>query len=634
MVNSPLLPHDQRNLRLMIVLSFIGFLWFALFAKTFYAQVVRSGYYSEKLKNQSEKRVMLTPSRGRIYDRSGNVLADNYDGKKRENPQAANGFRIYPYGSLASQVVGCVGWNGRGIAGVEYSLDQELYGFEGWSFRKVDAHRRTYHGYDLEGQDPISGMDVVLTLDVDVQDAVEETLENHVEYLGAKAGSAIVMDPHTGEILAMANYPSYDPNIAQHSTQYLRNDAIQKTYEPGSTFKLFTASAALEEQQVNLEEKIDTEGGRLVIYGDVIRDTHDYGKVSFAEAMAHSSNVAFAKLATRVGSERFYRYARAFGFGMTTGVDLPAEEKGTLKELSRWSGRTLSTMAMGHEVSVTPLQLLTAAAAVANGGLLLRPRIVKELRSSEDGRIVKSFHPQVIRRVISPETAHKIKVVVKDVIEYGTASNLKSNLVSFSGKTGTAEKFDWDKGAYSKSKTNASFVGMIPAEDPQYVVIVVIDEPEKYTSGAKTAGPVFKEIAETLAVMPKAQSPKWLFSDPQLKVTLASHVQKRFVKAQLDSLYPYNPIKTQGKGSWIIHQWPLSGTELDKGDTLQLVLGNPAEELPDFRGLPLNSVLDLIENKGVTLKVNGSGRVARQFPVAGESWTKVSELTLELGEVM
>ena len=632
-MNQNLLPQDQRVLRLVMLLSGIGFLWFALFAKTFHAQVVKSGYYTEKVKSQSERRVMLKPERGRVLDRHGNILADNYNGKTRENPDARNKFRIYPYGSLASQVIGNVGWNGRGVSGVEYSLDQELYGLEGWAFKKVDARKRTYHGYELEGQMPSAGLDIVLTIDVEIQDIVEQALENQVEYLEAKSGSAIVMDPKTGEIIAMANYPSFNPNNIEKGS-VIRNDAIQKTYEPGSTYKMITAAAALEEQKVDLKEKIDTEGGRLKIYGDIISDTHDYGNITFKEAMAFSSNIAFAKLATRVGSEKFYRYSRSFGFGMTTGIDLPAEEKGRLKELNKWSGRTLSTMAMGHEISTTPLQVLTAISAIANGGKLMRPRIIKKYVSSHDNKVVKEINPQVIRRVISSETAHKLKVITKDVVEYGTARNLKSDLVSLSGKTGTAEKFDWEKKAYSKTKMNSSFVGMIPAEDPQYVSIVVIDEPITYTSGAKTAGPVFKEIAENLVVLPKSNGPRWLYANAKDRTVVEAFEKKKFKELKIDSLYKNQKVIVSGKGDWVVHQTPGAGTELQAGDSLTLVLGNPSKEIPNLKGFSLAKVLELIENKGIQLSVDGKGRVNSQWPKAGSSWNEIKELKLSLGDYL
>ncbi len=633
-MNKGLFPTEERTIRLVFVLTGLSLVWIVLVAKTFYTQVVQSGYYTETLKNQSEKRVMLKPRRGRIYDRNKVLLVGNYNGRERGNLEVRNKFRMYLNENSASHILGNVGWNGRGTMGVEAKLDRELYGLEGWKFKKVDARRRTSVGYKMEGREPSQGLDVVLTIDSKIQDMVEDALANQVEYVNAKSGTAIVLDPHNGEILALANYPDYNANFIKEEGSVFRNDAIQKVYEPGSTFKLITAAAALEEKKFNTREKIDTEGGRFSIYGDVIRDTHDYGVLSFAEALAYSSNVAFAKIATELGNETFFRYVRSFGFGMRTGVELPAEEKGRLKDVRSWSGRTLSTMAMGHEILVTPLQLVMAVAAIANGGELMRPMLVKSVLNPKDQSLVKENTSTTVRRVVSPETAHQLKLIMKDVVEYGTAKSIKSKNVTYSGKTGTAEKFDWEKKRYSHNKTNASFIGLIPAEDPKYVALVLMDEPEKYTSGARAAGPVFKEIAENLVVAPNENSKAKLYFASTDAARFSDWSEKGRHELNVDSLRENYKVSFKGNGDWIVAQSPKAGTYLSVGDSLNFHLGEPGYKIPDFHGMALSRVMEIVENKKIKLSVKGSGRVLKQSPKPGTDWIDVDHLNVSMGDML
>jgi cell division protein FtsI (penicillin-binding protein 3) len=491
-------PIEARPQRILYLLLIVAIAWLILFLRTFFVQVIEGSHYAALVRRQSERRDVLIPERGRIYDRNERVLADNFDGQKMNSERVKNRFRIYPNGSVASHILGNVGWNGRGAMGVEYTLDRELYGIEGWRFSKVDARRRKTYGFQLDGQDPVSGIDVYLTIDMDIQDAVEASLKEKVHWLKARSASAIVIEPSTGDILALANYPSFDANFIREKGSVFKNEVTQKIFEPGSTFKLFTAAAALEEKLFAPSDSIDAQQGQLRVFGDIIRDTQSYGMLTFSQAMAFSSNVVFAKVAQALGNQLFFKYVRSFGFGMSTGIDLPGEEKGNVKEIERWSGRTLSTMAMGHEILVTPIQLIMATAAFANQGYLMRPRLIRELRSRHNNEVIREFQPRRVRRVVSPETAEKIKEMMVGVVEFGTARNIQSKLISTSGKTGTAEKYDVELGRYDRGKNVATFAGFAPADRPQYVILVVVDEPQTYTTGGRTAGVLFKDIAEKL----------------------------------------------------------------------------------------------------------------------------------------
>jgi cell division protein FtsI/penicillin-binding protein 2 len=537
--------------------------------RVFQIQVVQSGEYASKLERQSLKRVLIRPDRGRILDRNGEALVLNADVKIKVKNNTRALKRLHPYGSLAGQVLGRSGKDGRGQMGIELTLDAELRGVDGWTYRKLDAKRRIYDGFSADAwQEATSGLDVILSIQKEIQEIAETALSHGVRDVKADRGAAIVLDPYTGDILAMASYPEFNPDARKVDHHRVKNDAISKSFEPGSTFKMITAAAALEEQHFSIVDTIDANQGVFKIYGDVIRDHTKRGRISFAEAMAYSSNVCFAKIAQAVGREEFYRYVRSFGFGMATGIDLPGEEKGKLKSLDNWSGRTLVTMAMGHEILATPLQMTMAYGAIANGGTLLRPRLIKELRTSRTSRVVQKIEVDSIRRVISDETAAKIRKTLEGVVEYGTARNLKSSKVSISGKTGTAEKYDVKAGRYLYNSQNSSFIGLIPAHNPKYVVMVVVDEPRTFTSGARTAGPIVKEIAEKLYYTPGLKKEEVAHVNHTKEMPNFSGMSKK----QIEVLKTKYKISWLGDGNKVVKQSPKAGTPVRDGSVLELTL--------------------------------------------------------------
>jgi|Deesub1362A_J573_1020465.scaffolds.fasta_scaffold00134_52 cell division protein FtsI (penicillin-binding protein 3) len=402
--------------------------------------------------------------------------------------------RFYPKGHTASHILGFTDIDDRGLEGIELQYDEYLRG----KVRKI-LNSRDARGRSLSSgfEEAIAGNNIILTIDETIQYIVEREIERAVEKWRAKAATAIMMNPVSGEILAMANTPFYDPNHpSRYPADYRRNRAITDIYEPGSTFKSILASAALEEGLVDVDEEFDVSRGYIVVGGKAIRDVHRHETLTFREVIQKSSNVGAVQIGLRLGKERYYEYMKRFGFGDRTGIDLPGEVRGILRRPERWSGTSIAALSIGQEIGVTPLQILTAYCAIANGGLLMRPYVVSEIISPQ-GEVIKRFTPQVIRRVISPETAETVRDILKTVVEEGGTGRrayIKGNLVA--GKTGTAQMVDPETGRYSRDRYASSFVGFVPADDPVIALIVVIYEPKGARYGGVVAAPVFRRIVE------------------------------------------------------------------------------------------------------------------------------------------
>ncbi len=375
-------------------------------------------------------------------------------------------------------------------------------GERGWVVLERDALGGSVFPKDLVYAQPSRGKDIVLTLDEVIQFISERELDRGIEESGAKGGMAIAMIPHTGEILALSVRPRFNPNdVGMYQPSDWRNRAITDLYEPGSTFKIVASAAALEEGLVSLDELIDCEEGALKVGGGFLHDHEPYGILSFEEVIQKSSNIGIYKVAQRLGEDRLYEYAKAFGFGERTGIDLTGEVSGMIRPPARWSGRSLASMSMGQEVGVTALQMIRAASVIANGGWLPQPHLVKEIR--DENGVVESFSPNTVRRVVSEETAQIMTQALKGVVHgEGTGELAAFGGFHVAGKTGTAQKIDPLTGRYSRSKVISSFVGIVPADDPRVVIYVVLDEPEGVKWGGLVAAPVFKRIAkQTLSYM-------------------------------------------------------------------------------------------------------------------------------------
>jgi len=413
--------------------------------------------------------------------------------------------RSYPNSYLASHIVGFCGLDNVGLEGIELRYDKYLKGSQGWSLILRDARQKRL---DLEQKMalPVDGYDVVLTIDEVIQYIAERELEKAFKAYRAFAASIIVMDPRTGAILAMVNRPTFDLNQYNNiDKDRRRNRSVSDLFEPGSVFKIVTASAALEEKKVVEQDKFFCENGAYKVGGHILHDHRPHGWLTFREVIEQSSNIGTAKVAQVLGPEIIYKYVKSFGFGAKSGIDLPGEISGMAKEPRFWSKTTMSAIPMGQEVGVTALQLASAISVIANGGQLMKPHIVKEIRDKQ-GETIKSFSPVSVRRVISEDTANRVKKILTGVVETGTGRMAKIPGFTAGGKTGTAQKLE-PNGAYSHRKFIASFIGFAPAEEPLIAIVVTLDEPRPYYFGGVVAAPVFKNVAADVLRYLKNKNP-------------------------------------------------------------------------------------------------------------------------------
>lgn len=559
---------DQRGRRI-IVASVLMMGFAVILCRLFHLQVLQAAELTAKADRQHQKAVIVEGARGTIYDRRGKVLAINMDvpsvfgvPTSLENPAVTarslarvlrvrageiehklkqersfvwiarkldpeqgrsvenlslegigtvlEGRRFYPKGPLLSHVLGFAGMDGEGLEGIERRYDVYLRGEKRTIVLQRDALGRTVFPKGIMERSPTAGHDLILTIDEFIQYVAEKELSEAVTTSRAKGGIAIVMEPKTGAVLAMALNPKFDPNdMRAMSADRWRNRAITDMYEPGSTLKIVVAAAAFEEKVMSPDSLVYGENGRMEVARTVIHDHEKSGWMTFAQVIQRSSNIGSVKAAMLLQEPRLYHYLRAFGFGERTGIDLPGEAVGLVKEPREWGRRSLASIAIGQEVGVTPLQLVTAVSAVANGGWLMRPYVVSEVRDA-NGRIVARSAPQVRRRAISAETARTLTSVLEGVVTHGTGSRAAVPGYRVAGKTGTAQKIDPQTGAYSSALSVGSFVGYVPAEDPRLAVVVVIDEPKAEAWGGVVAAPVFRRIAEQalpyLGIPPQEQS--------------------------------------------------------------------------------------------------------------------------------
>ncbi|MFQ5840151.1 MAG: peptidoglycan D,D-transpeptidase FtsI family protein [Candidatus Methylomirabilales bacterium] len=400
--------------------------------------------------------------------------------------------RYYPKKELAAHLLGFVGVDDKGLEGVELRNNRLLGGGTRWVISEVDALGRIVF---RKAGDPDPAADLYLTIDEVIQHVAERELAQAVHRSKARAGSVIVMDPRTGALLALANLPTYNPNRSGEFPAFARrNRAVTDTYEPGSAFKLVLAAGALEDRVIRPKDLIYGEGGAIELAGIRIRDHEEHGWMTFRDVLAYSSNVGAIKVSMKLGKERFYGYITDFGFGLRTGIDLPGEVPGLIRRPMEWSRLSIGSLAIGQEIAVTSLQLLTAVAAVANGGTLMRPYVLQATQRS-GSREMRETAPVPLRRVVSSETAQVLTAMMVETVERGTGREARIPGYRVAGKTGTAQKLDPETGRYSHSKLIASFVGFVPAESPRLAILVLIDEPRKFRWGGTVAAPAFREIA-------------------------------------------------------------------------------------------------------------------------------------------
>jgi len=613
-------------------------------------QLVRHSYYMARAQRQQERVIALAPVRGSILDARGRVLAESIsaqsiyadpqavtdkrataralasigsldlDAKElQEKLQSDSAFvwiarqvplevaaeikaknlpgiyfledhrRSYPRGSIAANVIGYSGLDGEGLAGVEHAADSYVRGRAGRVTLLRDARRGQYLVGGEGPNRPVDGNHVVLTIDAVVQFLAERALARVVTRYGAAGGSAIVMDPSNGAVLAMASLPTFDPNhFRDYPAVSWRNRNVQEIYEPGSTFKIVTAAAGLEEGVITPSQMIDCGNGSIQIGPNEIHEHggHKYGWLTFQQVMMHSSNVGAVRVGMSLGEQRLYRYVRRFGFGERTNIQLPGESAGLVRRTEKWSMLSNASISIGQEIGVTPLQLVRAVATVANGGMRVEPRIIDHIEDASGNVIHRPADPKPVR-VVSEKTAAVLNEILKAVVSEGTGENAALLEHVVAGKTGTAQKAF--RGAYSADKFVASFAGWAPADRPRVVILVVVDEPRTGQYGGTVAAPAFREIAEgTLRYLGVA---------------------------------PSMPARTL----------PTDGSQLATfSQSAAQRSGVPG--VPDVRGLDVRAAAARATAAGLSVRVVGSGVVQSQTPGAGDVLPKDHQLTLWLND--
>jgi cell division protein FtsI (penicillin-binding protein 3) len=461
----------------------------------------------EKNKTVDSLSSILSLSRAMLQERLSRDKSFVWIARKLPPPQAEQikklnirglGFlkeskRCYPNGYLGSHILGFAGLDNSGLEGIEKAFNTYLQGQTGWTIFLRDARQKKL---DLSEHmvPPVEGYDIRLTIDEVIQYIAERELDKAYKIHRAKAASIVVMDPYTGAILAMANRPTYDLNVfSKANKEQIRNRSVCDVFEPGSVFKIVTASAALEEKKVTEQDTFFCENGAYKFAGHVLHDHKSHGTLTFKEVIEQSSNIGTVKVAQLLGPTLFHKYIKLFGFGSKLGIDIPGEVSGLLKEPRLWSKTSMLALPMGQEVGVTALQLASAISVIANGGTLMQPYMISEI-GDKYGQPIKQFSPKPIRRVISEDTALRVRKILTSVVENGTGKLAKVSGFSAAGKTGTAQKLD-PNGRYSHDKFVASFIGFAPAEEPLVTIVVTVDEPHPYYFGGVVSAPVFKNVA-------------------------------------------------------------------------------------------------------------------------------------------
>ena len=648
--------------RTLIFAAFLACAFLGILVRLSYLQIVKHDEYSRLAESQHAKTVALRPKRGPIVDRAGQVLAESSAAEslfalphriddverlartlapilgdpapdiakrmdaskrfvwvKRKLPPAVaqavrelnepglgflqESLRLYPSRELAAHVVGFEGLDGKGLGGIEQVWDSHLAGAEGRVLVERDALGRDVTGAPTVLKATVPGQGVALTIDATLQYLAEKEVEAAWRRTRSKAAMAVMMDPRTGEILAMAIRPTFNPNaFATATDEQRRNRAITDPFEPGSTFKVIMAAAALEEGVVRPTDRFYGENGKIKVATAVISDWKPFGWLTFSEVLQNSSNVGSIKAGMQLGKERYYRYITGFGFGQPVGLGLPGESRGQLRAPAQWSALSLATMSIGQEISVTAVQILTAFAAIANGGRLMQPQIVRAVLDAQ-GREASVFEPKAIRQVISPETARELTTIMTAVVREGTGHNAAIPGYEVAGKTGTAQKMDPATRRYSHAPGVLSFVGFAPADDPRMAMIVLLDEPKNEKWGSEAAAPIFsaigREALRHMNVPPRGTTPVPILRADSTTVETAGAappvrlvsvddasdaagvmpaLQGRSLRRAMAALAPFDvALHVDGHGV-VVAQSPAPGTPMSAGMPCRLVLAGPAAQ--------------------------------------------------------
>jgi cell division protein FtsI (penicillin-binding protein 3) len=524
--------------------------------------------------------------------------------------------RLFTHGPLAAQVIGTTDVDNNGLTGIELQYNEVLKGKSGFVVMQRDGMGRLRPGINPEREAALDGKSLQLTIDLEMQRVVEQELARGVYENGAISGTVIAIEPSTGDILAIASYPSFHPNrLDQATDDAIRIRSITDQYEPGSTMKAITAAALIEEGKISRLDPVDGGMGEIQMPGGaVIKDDHPVGQTNFQGALEQSSNVVFATLSRRLDDRVFYKYVRDFGFGIPTGIDLPGEVRGRLKRPNEFDVSTKSYMAFGYEVSATALQVLCAYAAIANNGVLMQPRIIQAVMQDKSNEMI-NIPPQKVRQVIRESTAEQLKEMLVGVVENGTATQAAIPGVRIAGKTGTAQQLT--NGEYDRKNYTASFVGYYPADKPRVAMIVMLDRPTASIYGGQTAAPIFRRIVQKTMTMLK------LDVATQERIA-ATNVSDSVVVPDIRGL-SYSTadsvlhrlglrLDTAGAGPLVLRQTPTQGVRLERGSAVRAEFQQLANTstLPSVVGFSLRKAITVLHAAGYEVRVRGSGKVVQQ----------------------
>jgi len=664
----------------------VALLWAtAVFGRLSFLQLIKHGEYLARAQRQQQRTIEITPKRGIIYDRNLRALAMSVPVKSAfavpaeiadeslaarllsgvlgvpqealearmassrsfvwisrklppEKVEAIQGLnlkgiyfqdenqRFYPKRDLAAHVLGFVDPDEKGLAGIEYQLDSQIRSKSEKIVVMADARQRWFDGGEAQRE---RGANVVLTLDEKIQYIAQRELHAAIEKTRATAGSVIVMNPNSGEILAMANWPRFNPNAANEAPAESRmNRAVSALYEPGSTFKLITLAAAFDQDITRPNEVFDCENGAIYIAGHRIRDHKPFGLLNVADILAQSSDVGAIKIAVRLGAPKFHDYIRAFGFGSPTGVDLPGESRGLLHRLENWSAISIGSVSMGQEIGVTPLQLVTAVSAIANGGMLMKPHIVQAIKRGE--RIVHAEGPLAAtepRRVIRPETAATLRRLMEGVVLSGTGKLARLDGWTAAGKTGSAQKIDPATGRYSPTQLIASFTGFAPINNPAVAILVSLDSPVGLHEGGQVAAPVFKRTAEQ--VLSYLDVPR----DVPLNPRLIEAAYKRQAAGEGAMLEDFSPTDFSGQPDAPPVASNLVAPERKSHAPEVTMAADEGGDIsvPDFSRKTMREVTEMCLRLGLEPVLVGSNLATEQHPEAETRVRRGAKVTVQFG---
>ncbi len=718
---------NASNVRLYLLAAILLFWGGAICLRLVYLQIFRYGSFELRAQHQQQHTTEVSARRGIIYDRGGHELAmsisvDSVFAVPTEIPDLAGTVslisrithadprellakchaghtfcwlarkadaetadrirslnlrgiyfqkeskRFYPKRELAAQVIGYVGTDDEGLSGIEREFDDKLHGKPGEMLVSVDARRKWFGSVEKQ---PEPGQNVVLTIDQQIQYIAERELQTAMEQTHAEAGTVIVENPHTGEILALANQPTFNPNLTREITPAkLKNHAVSDVYEPGSTFKVVTISAALEEKLTTPQEVFDCQMGSIVINGMRIHDSRPHGLLSVSDVLAESSDVGSIKIGMRLGDDRFYKYIRGFGFGLPTGIELPGETRGLSKPPDRWSRVSFAAISMGQEIGITPLQLVGLISTMANDGVWVAPRIVAATNAPQSTPQTIAFHPEGQRRVISALTAAQMRQMMQGVVLHGTGTRALLEGYTSAGKTGTAQKVDPATHAYSHSKYVASFAGFAPINNPVITVAVILDSAVGLHQGGQVSAPVFQRVTQQVLEYLHTTHDVELPPNRQLLLAKRQVKDREVEEGSPDHLgdplevaeatpppptAPNVPLKNASAGPGVVtaalkqrgtlvpedpntiataveSQPPAVAAERPPvNGTVILDLEQNATVVPSFAGKSVRSAIEMAQENGLDLDAVGSGLARDQSPLAGTHVPGGSKVTVRFG---